>query len=200
MEHKGVYNKGHAGHPRNASSYRISLQKFKKWRWPATIAAVVFLIFGVAPVVGEEFQASLLTAELTEQLASAQPEDVKKSLLDVVYSISSDCRKYEMTGCESEGQYLANRLAVGEFDGNVDSAVAGVRDFEGKYSRQLAVAACKYELAPLFSSEKQNQLAVREFLDKYGDVLDSPVFAQYAAGMESSVSSLSAFVDYCYRQ
>lgn len=64
MERKGVYNKGRQGHARNARNAHGSLfphQAFKKFRLPFVAVLAFMFVFGVAPMMGDKLETSVVT-------------------------------------------------------------------------------------------------------------------------------------------
>lgn len=101
MERKSVYNKGRQGqHSRNISSFVLARQHFKKIRFPIMGLFAVLFVFGMAPIVGNEFQTSTLTNGSNVQ--SVVVESQEFTTLD----------KLAVSKCANELDEVANALKI----------------------------------------------------------------------------------------
>lgn len=200
MERKSIYSKGRAGHVRNVSSYRLYMQHVKKWRIPFTAVLVIILVFGVAPVVGEEFQSSLLTAGEINSLADVEPAQAKKVLLNELNSFVDDCARFNMSECKEEGDKLIAEFVNPRFEADARQMVKFVTDFEGKYSKDIAYNACKFDLGNAVLRAKNLQGPIMDFMRKYGAELNSDDFSEASAAFSESLDRLDAFVEFCIRR
>src|SRR3989338_4509501 len=112
MERRGPYNKGRAGHARNAGSYRILKEHYKKWRFPINGLLALVLLFGVAPMVGQDFQSSILTTPETTEMIHSDLEVAKKTVLEYAHDVIQDCREYRMNECVTDGEAMINDIAT----------------------------------------------------------------------------------------
>lgn len=150
MERRGVYRKGSAGHARSINLYRLFRQRDhhshnNKWRWPITAVLALMLVFGVAPNVGDEFnfQASILTADQKQELLNAEPEALKKGLVEIIKSVVDDCAKFKMEACVLEGNALMNEIAVET--GNPVKYVALAERFIDRFEADIEFNMCKFD-------------------------------------------------------
>lgn len=195
MERKGVYVKGRAGHVRNVGMYRLYMQKGKKWRGPLTAFVAVLLVFGLAPVVGDEFQASLLTNSGTEQEIRANPEQARKIMLNSLAEFINDCERFKMTECVFSGRALIKNV-INSGDRLLELLPA-IEDYESSYEREIAVNACKFDLNGLVLKEKKLKKSVADFVERYGEALGVSSLIENVNKLSSAVTSLDELVSSC---
>lgn len=195
MERKGVYRKGRQGHVRNINSYQLFRQKFKKWRMPLTGLLALILVFGTAPIVGDEFQASLLIADDTPALVEQNPQQARKVLLNALNSFIKDCEKFRMTQCVEHGNALIKDV-VNSGD-QLKKVLPAVEDFEQSFESELALNACKYDLRSVLVKTKSTKKELQKFLDRFGDLLASENLTNAAQLFDSVIVNLNGVVDNC---
>ncbi len=196
MERRGVYRKGSAGHVRNVGAYRLARQNFKKWRVPVMALLGLMFVFGTAPMVGEEFQTSLLTVEQTQRFAEADPEALRKALLGALKTFTNDCHRFLMDECVNEGNRLISQIA-GAAKSDTAKYVAAAEDFASLYEETVALKACKFDLGNVLAQSKLAQNTLNEFLEKYGDVLDSLEYSAAENSINSAPGALQELVNFC---
>ena len=196
MERKGVYRKGSAGHVRNVGSYRLARQNFKKWRVPLTALLALMFVFGTAPVVGEEFQASLLTAEQTERFSQADSEELRKALLGAIKTFVADCDRFLLDECVTQGDRLMSQI-VSSPKGEVIKYIAAAENFASQFEGSVALHACKFDLGNVLVQSKKTSGTVEEFLGKYGDMLDPVQYGAFENHLHSGISELKKLVEFC---
>lgn len=194
MERRGSYQKGHAGHPRNVGAYRLARQNFKKWRVPVTGVLALMLVFGVAPVVGDEFQTSLITAGDTAQTVRAHPQEAKKVLLDVLGTFVRDCERFKMTECHEHGRALIADVAN---TGDLEKVLPRIDAFESAYEVELARNACEFDLGGVASRLQFAKKEAQAFVDRYSQSLSQETLAVSVAQLSESASQLQAVVRSC---
>lgn len=197
MDRKGIYRKGRAGHSRNINTYRLYRQNYKKWRLPFTAVLAFMLIFGLAPVVGEQFQTSLLTVQEASTYADANPQYAKKMLLDEVKSFTDSCAGFLMTQCENDGKALLTDMVNPNFSSDVRSLVSAVTNFEEKFLDELANNACKFDLGNAVTQVKPAQRAIQEVASKYPDSLGSAGLTDSINALNKAINGLDSFVESC---
>lgn len=150
MERRGVYRKGSAGHARSFNLYRLFRQRDhhshnNKWRWPITAVLALMLVFGVAPSVGDEFnfQASVLTADKKQELLNAEPEALKKGLVNIIKSVVDDCARFKMNACVFEGNALMNDIAVET--GDAVKYISLAENFIIRFEADIEFNKCKFD-------------------------------------------------------
>lgn len=196
MERRGVYRKGSAGHVRNVGSYRLSRQNFKKWRVPLTALLALMFVFGTAPVVGEEFQASLLTAEQTERFSQADPEELRKALLGALQTFVNDCDRFLLDECKTQGNRLMSQIASSP-KGEVIKYIAAAENFASQFEPSVALHACKFDLGNVLVQNRGMEKNVEQFLEKYGDMLDPTQYGAFENHVHSGISELKKLVAFC---
>jgi hypothetical protein len=195
MDRAGIYRKGRQGHARNVNSYKLAREKFKKWRLPFTAVLALLFVFGTAPIVGENFQASLLTNPETVNLVEKNPEGARKVLLSAFHDFLKDCERFLMTECIEEGKLLLHDIVnSGE---RLSLVFPSVEDFEERYEAAVALKACKFDLGKIALDAKANESALQNFLKKYGETLGSKELFYRSEWLKSSVIALNEFVDSC---
>jgi hypothetical protein len=195
MERRGVYRKGSAGHVRNVSMYRLYMQHAKRWKVPFTALLALFIVFSAAPIVGDEYQASLLSVPEKASFETSKPTEVKKVLIDAVKSFTDDCGRFQMQECESAGNKLINDIALAA-DQDVTKYVPVAEDFAAKYENEVALSACKFDLGNALVQLKTTQDTLNTFFDQYGETLNKNE-SDFAI---ANVSALNALVDSCENQ
>lgn len=200
MERRNAYQKGRAGHARNINSYEMYREKYKKWRLPAAGLIGLLLVFGAAPVVGEEFQASLLTIQQAADLADADPAYAKKILLDEVKSFASECDRFKLSQCSADGVELISSMVDPNFKTDVRSLVSAVTRFEEKYQSNLAVKACEFDFGNAVLQAKSARNVMEEVMNKYEQALNAPEFSADYAEFSKTLEGMDAFVESCIRQ
>ncbi len=196
MERRGVYRKGSAGHVRNVGAYRLARQNFKKWRVPLTALLALIFVFGTAPVVGEELQTSLLTAEQTQRFSQADPEGLRKALLEALKTFVKDCDRFLGDECKTQGDRLISQIAAAP-KSDVQKFVAAAEKFASQFEETVALKACKFDLGNVFAQNKGMQKTVQEFLGKYGDMLDPAQYGAFENHVNSGISELKKLVEFC---
>ncbi|MEK7523647.1 MAG: hypothetical protein AAB588_01320 [Patescibacteria group bacterium] len=194
MERRGSYQKGHAGHPRNVGAYRLARQNFKKWRVPLTAVMALMFVFGAAPVVGDEFQTSLITAGETAQTVRAHPQEAKKVLLSALGTFVRDCERFKMTECHEHGRALIADIANA---GDLEKVLPSVDSFEAAYEVELARNACEFDLGRIAANVQSAQKEAQAFADRYSQSLSQETLASSVAQLSDSVSQLQAVVKSC---
>lgn len=117
MERKSSYNKGRQGHPRNVHSVSYSRHHFlKKFRLPLTAVFALMFVFGVAPIVGEHIESSVLTApgfvQEVEGDASTLPASAVSACKDELSTVTG-----ALVAVQEELQEFAQKHAV-DFSGS----------------------------------------------------------------------------------
>lgn len=195
MDRVGIYRKGRQGHARNINSYKLAREKFKKWRLPFTALLALVIVFGTAPLVGEDFQTSLLTNRETVNLVEKNPEEARKVLLGALHDFMKDCERFLMTKCVEEGKLLLRDIVnSGE---NLLAVLPAIEDFEERFEGEVALKACKFDLGKIGVDARVNDRALREFLERYGETLGSETLFNRAENFQSSAAALNEFVDSC---
>lgn len=170
MERRGVYRKGSAGHVRNVGAYRMARQNFKKWRAPVAAFLGLLLVFGMAPVVGENFQTSLLTSPEVATVLQNHPEEARKALLGSLAEFLRDCERFQLDACVSRGKSLTASL-VGASPEELGRVLTELEDFESAFEEMIATMACKYDLRKLVFQGRSSAREIQEFFDRYGETL-----------------------------
>ena len=196
MERRGIYRKGSAGHSRNVSSYKVYRQKFKKWRFPFVLLLALVIVFGTAPIVGEEFQASLITAPETAALVNANPDQARKVILDALHDFVRDCDRFKMEQCVSEGKILVSNVINSKSDLNQFLPV--IEKFEDRFSPQLSRSACKFDLGNALITAKSFQKTTSGFMERYGGEFEDAGLSDAAVKLDSAVVFLDKFVESCF--
>lgn len=195
MEKKGVYRKGGAGHVRNVNLYRLYRERYKKWRITITALLAFTLVFSMAPIVGDGFQASLLTADTTEDFINNHPEEAKKSILLALNDFVLDCEKYKMTQCVEIGHTLTRDVVnAGK---NLNKVLPALMDFEERFEGELAKNACRFDLRKAVSQVQSAQKALKDFTEKYGESYASPELLDNEKKLEEALAGLDKFVESC---
>lgn len=195
MERRGVYRKGSAGHVRNASPYKISMDHFKRWRVPYTIVAGLFLVFGMSPAVGDQLTASVLTLPGMSAQISSQPKEARKTILQYVHDLSKECERFLMNDCVAGAQGI---IAQASDDSNdIQSVLAATVSFEKEFSSQLAHNACKFDLAQTGFSLAKSQSELATFTEKYGESMADPSLALANESLKTAVDTLKMLGDSC---
>lgn len=195
MDRAGIYRKGRQGHARNVNSYKLARQNFKKWRFPFTALLALLFVFGTAPLVGEDFEASLLTNEMTVEAVAKNPEGTRKVLLNALHEFLKDCDRFLMTECSEEGKLLVRDIVnSGE---NLSGLLPKIEDFEERFEGEVALKACKFDLGKIAADAKVNERSLSEFLNRFGATLGSEELEDLAENQTSNVSALNRFVDAC---
>lgn len=187
MEKRGIYNKGRQGHARNVNTYYLSRQKFKKWRLPLTALLALMFVFGVAPIVGDEFKAAVLTVDPALQLATTDPVQSRKMLMSTVQSFIADCGRLVIPSCTDEGKILLNDIVDSRSD--VLGLVQRVEIFEGAFFEEVAQKACRFDVGNNVVKMKLIQKDLEDFVSKYREY-DMRAF-------NAVVNSLEGFVESC---
>lgn len=195
MERKGVYNKGKQGHARNVNSYFLAMQRFKKWRLPLTVLLALMFIFGISPVVGEEFQASLVTLEEQAGIANQDPKHMRKALLDEIQSFVHDCEKWKLPSCVNAGKTLITSIANPEHD--VSQLIPEAVKFEDSFASEVGGKACRYELGNILQEIQSVRKKLSVFTATYGDFLDSALLRDRIDAFDKTADQLALFVKSC---
>lgn len=195
MEKGGIYRKGRQGHARNVNTYKLTREKFKKWRLPFTAALALLFVFGTAPIVGENFQASLLTNPETVNMVKKNPEAARKVLLGALHDFLKDCERFLMTECAENGKLLLHDIVnSGE---KLVLVLPAVEYFEERFEREVALKACKFDLGKIGVEANLQKRAFDDFLKRYGETLSSERLSEAAAAFQSSAENVNQFVDSC---
>lgn len=195
MERRGIYRKGSQGHARNISSYRLARQSFRKWRYPLTAFLALVFVFGTAPVVGDEFQASLLTNGETAGLVRQNPEKARKVILNLLHEFVKDCERFKIATCSEVGRLLVSDI-VNSGD-RLSEVIPAVQDFEERFEEEVALKACKYDLGKLLLPAKSASRDIAKFFERYGEALDSGELNRNVAELGTSLQSLEHIVEFC---
>ncbi len=195
MEHKGVYNKGSAGHVRNASTYRIIREKFKKWRGPTITAFVLVLAFGLSPYMGGDLQTSVLTSGETLQLVDKNPQEARKNVVSYQKDLITQCQTFQLTDCVEEGNQIMNAISNEALD--VHIALSAVVDFEQKTLDARSKAACKYEAPKYVNDLKAAQSKLATFADSYSDSSSVNDIADQVKNLSEMITKLEATLNSC---
>lgn len=196
MERKGAYNKGHEGHPRSGCSpYKIGRQKYKKWKAPFVSFMALLLVFGLAPLVGEQFQTSVLTSGETREFIKKDPIKAQKTLLNVMNDFVKDCDRFNMADCVVNGKAIIHDI-VNAGD-NIEVVFTSVQRFSDRYEEAVVLNACKYDLGEITVNAKAVNYSLGAFLNKYGDSFDSAELSIHSTALKSTLGSLDKFVESC---
>ncbi len=195
MERKGSYNKGSAGHVRNASTYRIMQEKFKRWRGPTITAFVLVIAFGLSPLIGSDLQTSVLSSGETAQLVNENPTEARKNIVAYQADLIAACKKFDLVDCVDEGTQLMNALSNEALD--VHIALSSVVDFEQKTLDARAKAACKYEGPNYLNELKAAQSKLVDFSQKYDSFEAASALGGQVQDLETAVSKLEATLKAC---
>lgn len=193
MERRGVYRKGSAGHVRNVGAYRMARQNFKKWRAPITAFLGLVFVFGTAPVVGENFQASLLTSPEVSAVLLKHPEEARKALIGPLAEFVKDCERFQLDACVSRGISLTP-LLVNAAPEELSQVLSELERFESDFEPMIARSACKYDLRKLVSQERSSVQEIQEFFDRYGEVLGE---SGDTASLVKNLELLDGIVESC---
>lgn len=131
MERKGVYRKGRAGHARNVSSFRVTREHIKKYRFPIGGMLALLLVLSAAPAVGDQFQTSVVSSETSvvrtldagalsetaEVLCKGELNNVAGKLVDAEASLQVFANNYaeDFVGSNLEKRVLRVNEAVSAF-------------------------------------------------------------------------------------
>lgn len=195
MERRGPYNKGKSGHVRNASTYRIFKEHYKKWKNPINGFLALILIFGLAPTVGKDIEASILTTPETTQMIQQDVEASKKSVIEYAHEIIKDCETYRMAACVSDGNALVNEISTKEID--ADTLVKKLEEFDDEYASDVAQSACRYDFQNALTEMRNAQKKLDAFGQKYGDQFIVDSFATRSTEVKNSVAAMEVFVKSC---
>ncbi len=195
MERKGSFNKGHAGHVRNASTYRIIKEKFKKWRGPTITAFVLVLAFGLSPMISNEFQTSVLTSGETQQLVDKDPALARKNIVEYAQGLIKECQTFELQDCVDEGNQLMSSISNEALD--VHMVFTAVVDFEQKTVDIRAKAACKYQAPKYLQDLKDAQSKMATFADAYGSSLSLNDVNSEVKSLQDTISKVEATLKTC---
>lgn len=195
MERRGVYRKGSAGHARNASSFRIYREHFKRWRVTLTAFLAFALLLSTAPQVGDQFKASLLSVDEASQLSQMSAQDARKTLLNELHVFVNDCATYALDECKAEGDALLANLASGEPE--TSAMLRAVEDFVLGFETDLALMACRYELAEAVNNLKKVENSLSQFQERYGEMLSTSVGQQHQKRLQQTRLALTTFVESC---
>lgn len=199
MEKRGIYRKGSAGHVKNMNSYNFYRQNMKKWRVPLTGLVALLLVFGIAPLVGEEFQASLLTSNEQEIVASAKPETVQKIMLSALNDFIKDCEAFRIVECVDDGKALTSAIIASPKE-SVSKFVGVVEEFALTYETKLALSVCKFDVGDLFVETRKSRESFQDFAEEYGDVIDSSDVSSAGNALASAEQLLYRLSKYCSDQ
>lgn len=154
------------------------------------------LVFGAAPIVGDEFQVSVLRDPETFQAIEQRPEEAKKIFLDVVNTLTKKCEEFKIQECPEFGRELLSRLAKSSA-AELKSQYMNVLEFENKFGEAVAAGVCRYEV-PKMSAQL---LAVENQLEAYGQQFtgefESPKFERLVTLASALREELAAFVNSC---
>lgn len=195
MERNGVYRKGRMGHVRNINSFRLLQEKAKKWRTPLFTALTLLLVFGISPAVGDNFQASILTAPETQELLKENPDLARKNVIQYAQGIIKECDQYKLTACSQEGRKLLSDLANDTID--TRSVFNAVVIFEEQTTHERAIAACRYAAPQYLQNMKDAQSKLATFADSYAVSLDLKTLNDTVQKLERDVSDVEAAVASC---
>lgn len=202
MDRRGIYRKGSAGHARNVNSYRVYREKFKKWRIPLTALVSLVFVFGAAPIVGDNFSASVFTSgsvrlELPDGVST---EQLRKTLLDQLNSFTKQCKELSVTQCEAEGETLAKGVAAPNADlqFQAQNAVA----FMARFEPLLAQAACADDLGATLAGALRIENDLDAFSERYGRALGVAVktdtdLDEIGATLKDFTADLTSIVQLC---
>ena len=196
MERRGVYRKGSQGHARNVSSYRLSRQNFKKWRVPLTGLLALLFVFGAAPVVGDEFQVSVLTDPETTQAISEKPEEAKKIFLDTVNTITKKCEEFKIKECPEFGRELLARVAKASA-AELKSQYVNVLEFEKRFGDAVSAGVCRYEVPKVTAQLRSVEEQLETYGQQFAGAFESPQFERLLTLASALQEELAAFVDSC---
>ena len=194
MERKGVYNKGHAGHPRNVGMYRLFRQKFKKWRGPLTALIALAIMVGTAPMVGNELSASTLTASDIAAIAKTNLAEARAVLGNSLATFSAECGRLKIDACKNEASGLAKEIGV---TSSVAATAQKVEVLKTKFKPALAKAACVTDLAAAVANGNAVKVTVQKFEDQYGSAKENAPVAMHLEALKESMAGLELFVESC---
>ncbi len=187
MERAGIYRKGRQGHARNVSSYRISMQRFKKWRLPLTALAALVLVFGMAPTVGQEFQASLLTNTQYAALSKMPSDEAKKKLFESLHFKIDEC---VTKGKQLESVFGTTALQPKEW-------LSRIEEFVAAFEKKVALEICRYDLANTAVQLAETVDIVQWYSADYEDVLDTGKLSKVKEQLVQAKETLGEFVQQC---
>lgn len=196
MERRGIYRKGSAGHVRNINIYRLYMQRIKRWRTPLTAVLAIMLVFGMAPIVGDQFQASVLTTPEQTQFQTTDPASLKKALLGVLKNFVNDCDRFRIKTCVDQGNKLINNITLAQ-PADARKFVPTAEDFALNFEEEIALNVCKYDLGNAMLQSKSTQKVLDNFLEKYSESLDVSNLMPASASMTSANDVLRYFVNSC---
>jgi hypothetical protein len=153
------------------------------------------LVFAAAPLVGDQFQASLLTNEQINSFSVENPDHVRKVLLNSLDSFVDDCERLNVEKCSEQGRTLMEEIAVSGSDVMRYSAAAEL--FAARYEKDVAIAACKYDLSGSLAKMKGEVAQLNYFIDMYSDVLPAPALFSASENLQNATSELDQLVQSC---
>ena len=173
----------------------LARQHYKKWRVPLAAFFALTFVFGVAPVVGDEFQTSLITADVSPQLIQSNPALAKKTLLDATNEFVKDCERFKMQECAEHGHALLNDIA--NSGDKVGQTLPAVEKFQDQYDAEVALRACKYGLGEIATDLTATQKLLNTFAVRYGPSMQESEVETKAKALNAAVWALNAVVDSC---
>lgn len=198
MERRGVYRKGSAGHVRNINSYSFYKKyenQIRRFRLPLTALMALAIVFGTAPMVGEQLQTSLLTAEQTAKLENVDQNSGRKVVMDVLKEFVDDCNRFKIYDCAEGGEKILNDITGGKRDLSED--IFAVEQFAALYESKVARASCHYDLGEAFVQAQAAKNALESFTKDYGDVVDASLLKAEWERLNKTLEGLDKFVDLC---
>lgn len=203
MERRGVYRKGSAHHPRNINPYLLYRQHVKKWRLPMTVIVVLLLVFGVAPRVGDNFQTSVLSSEKNVASNAFQSSadafqssaDLRKTLMNGVKTMVSECDRFAMTQCKEDGSALLEKLS--QADRSPEQLHEAVTGFIAQFQSHLAWNSCKFDLGEVVVTSRSLAKKADQFVERYGTVIETPEALEQIKNFTAALDALELFVDGC---
>lgn len=196
MERRGVYRKGSAHHPRNINPYLLYRQHIKKWRLPVTVIVAILFVFGLAPRVGDNFQASVLSSEKNAAPSAEQSSaDLRKTLMNGVKTIVSECDRFAMMQCKEEGSVLLAKLS--QEDQSPEQLQEAITGFIAQFQGQLAWNSCKFDLGQVVIDGRALTKKADQFVERYGIVIETPEALEQIKNFTAALDALELFVDGC---
>lgn len=180
---------------RGASLYRIYRQHSKKWRVPFTMVLALLFVFTMAPIVGDNLQTSVLTADQNTQIQQADKEQAKKIVLNALDEFSRECDRFSMKECVEKTKLGISEVVKAE---DVNQMLAIVTQLEDMFDQEVARKACVFDLGAAVSKGIGAQNAMKGFFEKYGENFDDNASAYaYLNQFDKSLADLDAFVHSC---
>jgi len=134
------------------------------------------LVFGVAPLVGEEIQASILTKN-SDVAFPVDSKDAATQLGDFV----DRCERLGLEECSKVGRAALANVGTSTFEEILETH----ERLTQSYGKDLAQAACRFDLRAILFRARGLQVELDEYQKNYSKRFPNLPIAQLEAALES---------------